>query len=306
MIAALLVSRIALGTAVVGTIALGAAIIVPPPTPPARVWFDQPLDGSVLEAGEQSIRIHLRDDAPLARLVITRDGEQVGAPGDDTLERVVDAPGRAAWMGEFSWDFTPGTYELQPLLGVDDALPSITITVVGDIAEVPTPGAPDPTPSATPTPAPTTTPTATPSTEPTTEPTTAPSTPPSPSPSATPSAPPAPVFAGSVSRVAGATDWNSTFTGSGISPAGAIVNVQVNVRPGDTGSFSGWVSTPCITSGSGTAPFSCTVANHQIQTPERVGAYAPPYLVVYRLEVIYQGTTYYGPGGNWTTQVRVG
>ena len=306
MIAALLVSRIALGTAVVGTIALGAAIIVPPPTPPARVWFDQPLDGAVLEAGEQSIRIHLRDDAPLLRLVITRDGEQVGAPGDDTLERVVDAPGRAAWMGEFSWDFEPGSYVLQPLLGADDALPSITITVVGDIAALPEPTAPGPSPSATPTatPTPTSTPTAPPA-----EPSAAPSAPPSPLPSASPSPSPsipAPVFAGSVSRVAGATDWNSTFTGSGISPAGAIVNVQVNVRPGDTGSFSGWVSTPCITSGSGTAPFSCTVANHQIQTPERVGAYAPPYLVVYRLEVIYQGTTYYGPGGNWTTQVRVG
>lgn len=304
MIAALLVSRIAVGTAVVGTIALGAAIIVPPPTPPARVWFDQPLDGSVLEAGEHSIRLHLRDDGPLLRLVITRDGEQVGAPGDDTLERVVEAPGRAAWMGEFTWDFTPGTYELQPLLGVDDALPSISIVVVGDITAVPTPGDPDPTPSATPTttPTPTATPTVTPGTEPTTEPTTAPSTPPSPS----PSAPPAPVFAGSVSRVAGATDWNSTFTGSGISPAGAIVNVQVNVRPGDTGSFSGWVSTPCITSGGSSAPFTCTVTNHQIQTPERVGSYAPPYLVVYRLEVIFQGTTYYGTGGNWTTQVRVG
>lgn len=305
MIASLLVSRIAVGTAVVGSLALGAAIIVPIPTPPARVWFDQPLNGAVLEAGEHSIRLHLRDDAPAVRVIITRDGQQVGAPGDDTLERVADAPARAAWMGEFTWDFTPGTYELQPILGSnDDSLPSISIVVVGDITDVPTPSEPEPTPSSTPTPTPT--PTTEPSAAPPSTPTAAPSTPPSPSPSATPSAPPPPVFAGSVSRVAGASDWNSTFTGSGISPAGAIVNVQVNVRPGDTGSFTGWVSSPCISSGSGTAPFTCTVTNHQIPTPERVGSYAPPYLVVYRLEVIFQGTSYYGPGGNWTTQVRVG
>lgn len=305
MIAALLVSRIALGAAVVGAIGLGAAIIVPAATPPARIWFDQPLDGAVLVEGEHSIRVHLRDAAPLVRLVITRDGEQVGVPGDDTLKRLIDEPGRAAWMGEFTWAFEPGTYVLQPLLGADDDdLPAVTVTVVSElgspvVTETPVPTAtPTPTPSATPTPTPTAT------TVPSATPTASPSATPSATPTPSPSTPP--VFAGSVSRTQGATDWNSTFTGSGISPAGAIVNVQVNVRPGDTGSFSGWISTPCVTSGGGTAPFTCTVSNHTIQTPGRLGASAPPYLVVYRLEVVYQGTTYYGPGGNWMTLVRVG
>jgi hypothetical protein len=311
VIAALLVSRIAIGTAVVGTLALGAAILVPPATPPARVWFDQPLDGSVLAAGEHTIRVHLRDDAPLLRLVITRDGQQVGAPGDDTLDRVVDAPARAAWMGEFTWDFEPGTYVLQPLLGADDDDHSpVTVIVVGDLGD---PGA-APTPEPSPTPTPTVTPSPTPSATASAAPSTAPSATPSSSPSAAPSASPSPspspsippVLTGSVSRVAGIDDWNSTFTGSGISPAGAIVNVQVNVRNNDTGTFGGWSSTPCVTSGSATAPFTCTVSNHTIPAWGRQGSYYPSYLVVYRLEVVFQGRTYYGPGGNWTTALRVG
>jgi len=305
VIAGLLVSRIAIGAAIVGAVGLGAAIIVPVPTPPARVWFDQPLDGSLLAPGEHSIRLHLRDDAPLVRLIITRDGQQVGVPGDDSLERLVEEPGRAAWMGEFVWTFEPGTYVLQPLLGSSDtALSSVTITVVDGVTRPPSPIDPAPLPTATPsaTPTPTVAPTPQPSAEPSVAPTTAPS--PTPTPTPSPSAPP--VFAGTVSRTPGPNDWVSTFTGSGISPAGAIVDVQVNVRNDDTGSFGGWVSTPCITTGGATTPFTCTVSNHVIPTYGRVGAYAPSYLVVYRLAVTYQGTTYYGTGGNWMTAVRIG
>ncbi|MBU1586948.1 MAG: hypothetical protein KKH51_03265 [Actinobacteria bacterium] len=155
----------ALAAAIVGAVGLTAAILVPAPTDLDRMWFDQPLGGSVLVEGPTTVRLHLPDKPGTVLIKIIKDGVVAGAVIDSDLEYLPDlANARAPYLAEGSYTFAPGTYQLLPTTDRPSAEGyPITITVVG-AAQAPgvDPGNPVPSatpiPTATPVPAPTITP----------------------------------------------------------------------------------------------------------------------------------------------------
>ena len=294
---------------VVGSVALGAILITPPPLPPTSVWLDEPVSGAELAPGGTLVNIHASAPRPLVQFrVIVSHGSAVITVLNDTTPDSVAFGHEAAPLssGSMQWKPEPGTYTLTPSYldtsGWTTGHP-ITVTISEASFLLPSGPAPIPLPGKS-TPLPTEQPTLPPEDAPdATDPDPAPTTPPvqsTPTPSATtPPATPAAPPTGTVRRqVTGST---TTFVAEGVSPQNAIVDVQYQItndyngpaQPGGT-----WTSVGCgtLTAQSGTSPTKYTCTTAAWTTPGRSTSFRTAHV---RVVVTSAGGTTTTYGSNW-------
>lgn len=306
------VSAISLGATVAAGAAVGALLLTMPEPPAHGVWFDEPLDHAELAVGEHDIVVHLDTKPTSLRLVITRNGSQVGSLVDVDFQAQPAAPDRVAWRADFDFTFdADGEYVIQPFLnGADDAARDPIEVQIGE-ASSPPPTAPAAAPTATPTPAPTSTPTptATPSHTPKPSSTPHPTSTPTPHPTITihptppPTIPPIIRYSGTVIRTQhGSDDWESDYAVAGISPSNATARIQSRVMTADGSTvLQDWQNWDCVPVNGTAAPWSCTVADVQPTGVSRTSS----RMIQYRLELVYNGHIWTGPIGSWTTAPQI-
>jgi hypothetical protein len=300
----------AAATFVVGSLALGAVLLISPPTPPPAIWFDQPTTGTELTVGDAVIALHASAERRILQFrVIVTEGQSVVTVLNDTAPDAVSfgVPAVALTTGVMAWAPQPGVYLLTPSYLDTSAWVSgtpITVTVTDRTLPTTLPTIPLPVPTAEPT----SEPTEAPVDEPTSTPTPGPTAPPPPAPSPTPSAstPPASPPTGTVRRqVSGTT---TTFIAEGISPQNAIVDVQYQITADYNGPAqpSGtWTSLGCgtLSPQAGTSPTKYTCTTAAWVAPGRVSSYRTGHV---RVVVTSAGGTVTVYGSNWLIDPYIG
>ena len=308
MPALLVLGKVIVATLAVGAVGLTAALVVPAPTDLDRMWFDQPLSGSVIVEGPTTVRLHLPEDATVVSIQVIRDGIVAGAVIDSDLDYVPEGKDRRApYLAEGTFTFSPGVYQLKPnTTGPAAEGYAITITVIA--AGEPAGDAPAPLPTGTATPTPTPTPRPVQSFGPTPGPTRPPLAPPQPLPTVPPAPQPTtpPVSYempyGFVRQTITATtsDWQSfNFTIKGGTPQTAIGSVQYQVVAYQTAPIEGnWSSLPCTTNlQPDPSGYSFTTTPGQVHLDGVATGY-------YRVVLTNGDKTYIGPNSYWTVPMH--